>query len=257
VRRWPPLIASIALLAGCGGGEGPAAPLPAAPAKLRLSSPAFGDGGPIPVRFTCDGRDVSPPLRIAGTPRRARELALVVEDPDAGRFVHWTLLRVPAGVTRIREGRVPPRAIETTNGFGDRGWGGPCPPEGDPPHRYVFAAYALSRSSGLGAHASAEEVRARLAADARARHAHRQLRPVGPPERRRRPSGAPAARAAASAAAAPQRAGGAAVSPPAAAPGASRAGGVSADLRLRIWKARTMSVTPCISAQMPANTSST
>lgn len=158
-----------AALAGCGGGDKPDKPLPPAPASLRLSSPAFAAGGSIPRRYTCDGKGVSPPLRWSGVPRGTRELALLVEDPDAGRFVHWSLLAIPAGTTALAEGRVPRGAVQTENGFGDRRWGGPCPPEGKGPHRYVFALYALREPLGAGAGASADEVRSKLAGAALAR----------------------------------------------------------------------------------------
>jgi Raf kinase inhibitor-like YbhB/YbcL family protein len=169
VRALLPIAAAAALLAGCGGGEKAGEPLPPAAAALRLASPAFPAGGRIPERFTCDGEDVSPPLAWTGPPAKARELALVVEDPDADRFVHWTVLRMPPRTRGLAEGRTPPGAIETENSFGKRGWGGPCPPEGDDPHRYVFALYASRRPLGLGGDATPDEVRDALAADALAR----------------------------------------------------------------------------------------
>jgi Raf kinase inhibitor-like YbhB/YbcL family protein len=154
------LVTAAALaLAGCGGEDTPERELPRAPENVQVTSPAFDEGQTIPKRFTCDGEDVSPPLAVGGVPRRARELALVVEDPDADRFVHWTVLRIPSDTATIEEGRVPSGSIETENSFGDRGWGGPCPPEGDDPHRYVFALYALSRPLELDADASSDEVR--------------------------------------------------------------------------------------------------
>jgi len=169
VKRIAPIVAAAVLLAGCGGGDKPDKPLPTARASLRLESPAFRNGGPIPKRYTCDGKGVSPPLRWSGVPRNARELALVVEDPDAGRFVHWSLLAIPPGTQGLSEGRVPGGAVQTENGFGDRSWGGPCPPEGKGVHRYVFALYALDRPLGLGADASADHVRAAIGAAATAR----------------------------------------------------------------------------------------
>jgi Raf kinase inhibitor-like YbhB/YbcL family protein len=157
------LLAGATLLAGCGGGEKAAEPLPEAVGKLRLESPAFGEGREIPKKFSCDGADVSPPLSWRGVPSQASELALVVEDPDADRFVHWTVLRIPPQTSRFEEGRIPARAVETENSFGRRGWGGPCPPEGDEPHRYVFALYAVRRELGLGRDASPDQVREALA----------------------------------------------------------------------------------------------
>jgi len=156
------LAAAVALAAGCGGSDKPDKPLPTAPDSIRLSSPAFPDGGSIPRRYTCDGEDVSPPLRWSGVRRGTRELALLVEDADAGRFVHWSLLAIPPGTTALAAGRIPPGAVQTENGFGKRRFGGPCPPEGKGEHRYVFAIYALHNRLGVAADASADDVRGKV-----------------------------------------------------------------------------------------------
>lgn len=169
VKRVAPILLALTISVGCGGGEKPEKPLPQARGSLRLESTAFPDGGSMPRRYTCDGQDVSPPLRWSGVPSRARELALLVEDQDAGRFVHWSLLAIPAGTTHLREGAVPRGAVQTENGFGKNAWGGPCPPEGKSPHRYAFALYALGKPLGLGADASADEVRGAVAGTALAR----------------------------------------------------------------------------------------
>ena len=112
---------------------------------------------------------MSPPLSWSAVPDGAKNLALLVEDPDADRFPHWTVLAIPPAEEGIAAGRTPRGAVETENGFGDRGWGGPCPPEGDPPHRYVFTLYALDAPLGLGADASADEVRRAVGEHALAR----------------------------------------------------------------------------------------
>ena len=163
MRSSGPLLAVVLLLSACGGGDKPGEPLPAARGELRLESPALADGGTIPKRFTCDGAGVSPPLAWSGVPRDARELTLVVEDPDAGRFVHWTVLKIPPSTARFDEGTAPRGTVETDNSFGDRGWGAPCPPEGDEPHRYAFALYATDAPLGLDERSSPDEVRRRLA----------------------------------------------------------------------------------------------
>jgi Raf kinase inhibitor-like YbhB/YbcL family protein len=168
---WRPiaLLLLAALPVGCGGGDKPSEPLPEADNSITVTSPAFRDGGSIPKRFSCDGDDRSPELRWSGVPVGARELTLVVEDPDADRFVHWTVLSIPADADGIEEGRVPAGAIETENSFGKRGWGGPCPPEGDDPHRYVFALYASDDPLPLDRNSSPDDVRAALADHAIAR----------------------------------------------------------------------------------------
>jgi Raf kinase inhibitor-like YbhB/YbcL family protein len=151
-------------LAGCGGGgDTPSESLPKAPASITLASPAFRNGHTIPARYTCSGKDVSPPLRFWDVPAAAQELELLVEDPDAGRFVHWSLLRIPATIHFIAEGEPPAGTVQTENGFGDRRWGGPCPPEGKGPHRYVFALYATDAPLGLDSGASPDEIRSAIA----------------------------------------------------------------------------------------------
>ena len=117
--------------------------MPQAPARLDISSPAFANGSTIPKRFTCSGQNVSPPLSFGGVPAKATALALLVQDPDADDFVHWAVFRIPPGTKGFEEGKVPSGVVQGKNGFGDQRWGGPCPPEGDKPHRYVFALYAL------------------------------------------------------------------------------------------------------------------
>jgi Raf kinase inhibitor-like YbhB/YbcL family protein len=134
-----------------------------------LSSPAFRDGATIPNRFTCSGDGISPPLAWSDVSRETKELALLVEDPDADRFPHWTVLGIPPANDGIAAGRAPRGTVETKNGFGDRGWGGPCPPKGEPPHRYVFTLYALDAPLGLGADASPDEVRRAVGEHALAR----------------------------------------------------------------------------------------
>jgi Raf kinase inhibitor-like YbhB/YbcL family protein len=136
---------------------------------MRLASPAFADGATIPKRFTCSGEDISPPLAIFDPPPNTRALALQVEDPDADRYVHWSVLDIAPDTALIGAGKVPPGAVQTENGFGDRDYGGPCPPEDDEPHRYVFAIYALDAGLGLGDGASADDVREAIADHALAR----------------------------------------------------------------------------------------
>lgn len=156
VRAGPLIVGVIVGIAavGCGRGGG-GAPLPVAPHAMRVESAAFADGATIPSRFTCDGEDVSPPLAWRDAPSGTVETALVVEDPDApgGRFLHWLAWALPTGPVDVPTGHLPAGAVEGTNGFGHRGWGGPCPPKGRP-HRYVFTVLALTRRVPLTAGAS-------------------------------------------------------------------------------------------------------
>jgi Raf kinase inhibitor-like YbhB/YbcL family protein len=108
-------------------------------AALVLTSPAFTAGGTIPARYTCDGANVSPPLRWTAPPAGTRSFSLGMVDVTA-RFVHWRASGLPPGARALRAGAKLPR--ERLNSFGRRGYGGPCPPAGAP-HRYVFTLSAL------------------------------------------------------------------------------------------------------------------
>ena len=128
---------------------------------MTLSSPAFVADGPIPVRFTCDGVDVSPALAWSGAPSGTFAYALLVDDPDAGGFVHWMALDLPGDRTALDEGASEAGGLaEGTNDFGRTGWSGPCPPSGT--HRYVFELFALDRTLGLAGHPRSAEVRRAL-----------------------------------------------------------------------------------------------
>jgi Raf kinase inhibitor-like YbhB/YbcL family protein len=145
------------LLAGCGGGDSATAP----PARdvIALRSPAFRDGQAVPTRYTCASVGKSPPLVWSGVPRGARELALVVLDPDApgGGFVHWVLFHLSPGLRRLPAGGTPDAAREAVNSAGRNAWAPPCPPKGDEPHHYVFRLYALKTPIGLPDGAAADE----------------------------------------------------------------------------------------------------
>ena len=138
------------VLAGCGGLS---AHNPISPSRTRVdvSSPAFAAGGPIPARFTCQGQDVSPPLRWTHVPSGARELNLVMRDPDApgGNFIHWQLTGIPPSTRALTAGEIPPGAGVGRNDFGTTGYRGPCPPPG-PAHHYVITLTAQAGAAVLG-----------------------------------------------------------------------------------------------------------
>ncbi len=110
---------------------------------MQLTSPAFEHNQPIPPLYTCDGENISPPLRIESVPEQAKSLALIVDDPDApGRtFVHWTLWNIAPETPAFESNSVPHTAVQGQNDFGTNRWGGPCPPSKT--HRYFFKLYAL------------------------------------------------------------------------------------------------------------------
>lgn len=119
---------------------------------LSLRSPVFDEGGLIPARYGWEDENISPPLLWSGVPHRAAELVLVCEDLDSpgGRFVHWLLADVHPSATGIAEGvGTPAGAVAGRNGFHENGWGGPAPPPGDGPHRYLFRLFASSTELGL------------------------------------------------------------------------------------------------------------
>ena len=156
---------TLTVLAGCGTGGGGTASAPRAASSLGLSSSAFLDGSSIPSRYTCDGQDVSPPLTWTPVPARARSLALLVEDRDApgGAFVQWSLYYLPHGSSGTGGGRLAPGSAQGRNSFGRVGYGGPCPPKGDPAHHYVFSLHALNDYPGLPPGASPASARAAIA----------------------------------------------------------------------------------------------
>lgn len=111
---------------------------------MELRSPAFDHLGTIPPVFSCEGADLSPPLEWSGLPAGTAALLLTCTDPDAwhGVFHHWAVYNIPASVAGLGQGeRIATQAV---NDFGRTGYGGPCPPRGDRPHRYIFRLTALS-----------------------------------------------------------------------------------------------------------------
>ncbi|WP_266172074.1 YbhB/YbcL family Raf kinase inhibitor-like protein [Dyella subtropica] len=114
--------------------------------------------------FGCTGQNIAPAIQWQNVPANAKSLALTVYDPDApgSGWWHWVAIDLP--VTSIglpQGGALPLGAHALRNDFGDVGWGGPCPPAGDPPHHYVFTVYALDVPSlGLPVDASAAKASA-------------------------------------------------------------------------------------------------
>jgi Raf kinase inhibitor-like YbhB/YbcL family protein len=118
-------------------------------ANMNLTSPDFGEGGNIPERFTCDGKDISPTLKIDGIPKEAKSLVLIVDDPDApgGNFTHWLIWNIVPDLTEIVANQLPAHAVQGVNDFGKSKYSGPCPPAGI--HRYYFRLYALDTTLTL------------------------------------------------------------------------------------------------------------
>lgn len=116
---------------------------------MTVSSSAFHEGGTIPEKFSKNGQNVSPELRIEGAPAEAKSLVLIVDDRDApvGLFTHWLAWNIDPKTTDISEGNAPNGAVQGKNDFGEAGYGGPQPPSGT--HRYYFKVFALDRTLDL------------------------------------------------------------------------------------------------------------
>ncbi len=149
-------LALLVALAGCGGNSDSRKMAPLAPKvttvdrttaeapstdPLTITSPAFADGTPIPVQYTCKGANIAPPLTWSA-PLGA---ALVVDDPDAvgGLYIHWIVIGIPPGSGSTGDGQTPGGGSSLPNSGGKAGYTGPCPPAGTGTHHYRFTLYEL------------------------------------------------------------------------------------------------------------------
>lgn len=131
---------------------------------MQLLSLSFTAGGPIPVRYTCEGENVSPEFAWRDAPAETKSFVFIVHDPDApraGGFTHWILYNVPAGKAHLQPGvpgddEVADTGIQGTNDSGEIGYTGPCPPSGM--HHYYFRLFALDRELSLHPGATHEEI---------------------------------------------------------------------------------------------------
>jgi len=133
--------------------------------NIEIKSSAFSEGDTIPMKYTCDGSDVSPTLTWSGLPEGTKSLALICDDPDAprGTWVHWVIFNIPPNIAGLAEAAAISEdanlegAIEGVTDFGDNSYGGPCPPRG-PAHRYFFKIYALDKMLDLKGKATKADV---------------------------------------------------------------------------------------------------
>jgi len=160
-RAWLGAVAAggLASVAGCTGGNTPVDGRVRQQGDLALTSPAFADGGEIPVAYTRDGANRNPPLSAEAVPDDAASLVVVVDDPDADRtFDHWLAWDVPPEVGTIPEGWDPPESVtQGRNGFGNRRYDGPDPPDGEE-HTYRFKLFAVERRLELPGSASKSRI---------------------------------------------------------------------------------------------------
>lgn len=131
---------------------------------MKISSPAFKDGEPIPKIYTADGSNISPPLLFTNVPKHAKKLVLICDDPDApgGTFVHWVIYDLLGNSESIPEGLSTRRDLsdgsrQGVNSFGGVGYNGPSPPPGKT-HHYFFKLYAVDGRLHLKAKATADQV---------------------------------------------------------------------------------------------------
>jgi len=110
--------------------------------KMKITSPAFAEKAVIPKKYTCNGENINPPLKIEDIPKGTKTLVLIVDDPDApiGIWDHWIVWNIPP-VSEIAENSVPAGAVQGVNSGKENKYYGPCPPYGT--HRYRFIVYAL------------------------------------------------------------------------------------------------------------------
>ena len=131
--------------------------------EINVTSSAFQEGGMIPATYTCDGRDISPPLAWEDVPEGCKSLALISDDPDApvGTWVHWVMYNIPPETRGLPE-NVPMDKVlsdgskQGMTDFRRVGYGGPCPPSGT--HRYFFKIYALDVQPDLDAGATKKQL---------------------------------------------------------------------------------------------------
>ncbi|MEX2033171.1 MAG: YbhB/YbcL family Raf kinase inhibitor-like protein [Candidatus Colwellbacteria bacterium] len=114
---------------------------------MKLESSVFEHEGMIPPKYTCDGENINPPLKISEVPEDAKSLVLIMDDPDVpknlrpdGMWDHWLVWNISPGTTEIKEG-IGPDGVVGKNTRGTFGYRGPCPPDRE--HRYFFKLYAL------------------------------------------------------------------------------------------------------------------
>ena len=130
---------------------------PGRPSMITVTSSAFAADAEIPIRYTCQGQDISPPLAWSGVPEGTRSLALIVEDPDAPDpaapkrvWAHWVMYDLPPDAAALEEGagagKPPHGARAGANDWANPGYGGPCPPIGR--HRYFHRLFALDTVLG-------------------------------------------------------------------------------------------------------------
>jgi Raf kinase inhibitor-like YbhB/YbcL family protein len=135
---------------------------------IELTSSAFESGDNLPMRYTCDGAGVSPPLQWRYAPDETKSLVLICDDPDAprGAYSHWVLYDIPPRIQQLPEGvspggRLSWGGVQGRNDAGHVQYTAPCPPSG-PAHHYYFRLYALDEQPELPPGATRQQVLDRI-----------------------------------------------------------------------------------------------
>jgi Raf kinase inhibitor-like YbhB/YbcL family protein len=134
---------------------------------IKVTSTSFKNDAVIQNKnvfngFGCTGENKSPQISWSKGPAGTKYYAVTIYDPDAptgSGWWHWTVINIPSTVTKLAEGisgdtkKMPTGSIEARTDFGKAGYGGPCPPPGNPAHRYIVSVYALKDAVPLDAEA--------------------------------------------------------------------------------------------------------
>jgi hypothetical protein len=141
--------------------------------NMKIVSSAFQNNAKIPSIYTCDGKNVNPPLGFIDVPNNTKNLALIVDDPDAPSkiWVHWVIYNIDPKAQKVEENSVPQGGVKGMTDFGRSGYGGPCPPPASPEqlqrgesgtHRYFFKLYALDATLDLPKNATKQMVEEKM-----------------------------------------------------------------------------------------------
>lgn len=127
---------------------------------MELKSSGFENNGKIPSKYTCDGDNISPQISISETPKDAKSLVLIMDDPDAIKpagkvWDHWIVFNIPPETKEIPEAQEP-QGVQGITSFGGLSYGGPCPPDAE--HKYIFKLYALDTELDLNEGVTKKEV---------------------------------------------------------------------------------------------------
>jgi Raf kinase inhibitor-like YbhB/YbcL family protein len=129
---------------------------------MKITSPVFRNGEKVPLKYTCEGPNISPPLEFMNAPKASKSLVLMVEDPDAEAkpWVHWLVFNIPPDAKGFEEGSVWKGSVEGLCNGNTFGYEGPCPPQNE--HQYLFKLYALDKVLEIPASSDRKKVLAEM-----------------------------------------------------------------------------------------------